>query len=492
MQLILLNEGPSTQLPLVLLHGWGHSSSIWRSWLEQAAPGRQVYGINLPGFGDEAQNAPQSLAHTLNALTALLPAACVLVGWSLGGMLACQLACSNKVKGLLSLAANPSFIARPHWPWAMAPEVFAQFQHNFAEDPAATVQRFSQLQTQGDANRKVRLAEIKSLAPALQPAAWAAALSWLAEVDNSALIPQLRQPQRHLFAEADSLVPATAASACPHSQVVPGGHLLPLGAQGAISQALHEIDHAITRKPRIARAFSQAAGHYDQHALLQQRLGAELIQQLTPAHQRILDIGCGTGFIARSLTHPAEVINLDLAWGMLKTLPQGSLKLQADAEHLPFASASFNAITANLALQWCDLPRVLSEAKRCLTPGGALVFNTLTEGTLSEIAQAWAEVDRFPHVNTFPSIEAILEQCRAAGFSQMQWQVARHRVVDDNLKSLLMSIKGIGAKNQQPGRFTGLTPRARLNAFNRAMQQHAWDGECWGVSYQVLTLYLQA
>ena len=67
---------------------------------------------------------------------------------------------------------------------------------------------------------------------------------------------------------------------------------------------------------------------------------------------------------------------------MLQTLPAGAAKLQADAEQLPFANHTFDAITANLALQWCNLPSVLAEAKRCLATGGQLVFNTLMDGTL--------------------------------------------------------------------------------------------------------------
>lgn len=498
MQLIPLRKAQTqTLLPLVLIHGWGHSSAIWGNWLQHYSPARAIFGINLPGFtpGEAEPATPVSQAGALDQLSALLPDACILMGWSLGGMLACQLAQSPKVKGLLTLAANPSFIARPHWPSALAPEVLAQFQQSFSEDPVATVQRFNQLQAQGHSNRKAVLASLKALTPEIKPAAWAEALNWLGQIDNSNLHEHLQIPQRHLFAEQDALVPSSAADWCPHSRRIPGGHLLPLDAIEPISQALADLDRAQNRA--TAQAFSRAANAYDQHASLQQRLGAELIEHLTPTPKSLLDLGCGTGFIARTLNARTGgalpwIVNLDLAWGMLQTLPVEDLKLQADAEQLPFADGSFEAITANLALQWCNLPVVLSEAKRCLALGGRLIFNTLAEGTLNQISRAWGEVDSLPHVNNFPSQAAILEQCQGAGFSQVSWQASTQRVYAADLKSLLMTIKGIGAKNQQPERFKGLMSAARWRAFSDAMHKYAWDGEGWFVSYEVLTLCLRA
>lgn len=494
MELKLLVDGAGPHLPLVLIHGWGHSLRVWETWLAAKAASRQVYGVNLPGFDPDDDIAPTApnLAAMLTEITARLPAACIVLGWSLGGMLACQLARSPKVKGLLTLAANPSFIARPHWPWAMAPELLQQFQEAFTSDPQATQSRFNQLQAQGHSERKALLNTVKNLAPPIQAAAWSETLNWLGQIDNSRLLAQLNIPQRHLFAEQDALVPVAAALHCAHSRRIAGGHLLPLVAGEAINQALSELDRAQNRT--VAKAFSQAAGVYDQHAQLQQRLGRQLITQLTPAQLQILDLGCGTGFIQRSLANranPPWVVNLDLAWGMLSSLPDHSSRLQADAELLPFATASFDAITANLSLQWCHLPQVLSEAKRCLRPGGSLLFNTLTEGTLESISAAWAQVDQYPHINSFPTQAQVLAQCQQAGFTALDWQAQREYIYADDLTTLLMTIKGIGAKNRQPQRYKGLMSSRRWRAFGDAMHSLAWDGQRWFVSYEVLTLCLR-
>ena len=144
----------------MLLHGWGHNSRIWQAWLAQYPSGRAIYAIDLPGFAALDTEPTLNLAATLNELEALLPEGCLLLGWSLGGMLAGHWP-APQGKGLLTLAANPSFIARPHWPEALEAEVLANFHSSFAQDPNATLQRFSQLQAQGSPNRKALLAQVK-------------------------------------------------------------------------------------------------------------------------------------------------------------------------------------------------------------------------------------------------------------------------------------------------------------------------------------------
>ena len=55
----------------------------------------------------------------------------------------------------------------------------------------------------------------------------------------------------------------------------------------------------IVEKKRIGRGFHRQAGEYDQHAVVQKRVVANL-ERLIEAHcnyspRRLLDIGCGTG-----------------------------------------------------------------------------------------------------------------------------------------------------------------------------------------------------
>src|SRR5690606_41726992 len=67
--------------------------------------------------------------------------------WSLGGMLATQLAArrGDACRGLLTIASNPCFRARIDWSRAMAENIFDAFHEAFRLDPQETLKRFRSL-----------------------------------------------------------------------------------------------------------------------------------------------------------------------------------------------------------------------------------------------------------------------------------------------------------------------------------------------------------
>src|SRR3546814_6678257 len=86
------------------------------------------------------------------------------------------------------------------------------------------------------------------------------------------------------------------------------------------------------RKQRISDAFGAAAGHYDDHAG-PQRLAAALVADLAQRQRpdgvgRILEIGCGTGFLTRHIQARwpgAELVVTDLSPDMLARAATGGL-----------------------------------------------------------------------------------------------------------------------------------------------------------------------
>ena len=75
-----------------------------------------------------ASSIAQELPISRQAIAKHLPEACILCGWSLGGMMATRLAglYPLKIKALITLAANVSFVADMQWPDAMAPPTIAK------------------------------------------------------------------------------------------------------------------------------------------------------------------------------------------------------------------------------------------------------------------------------------------------------------------------------------------------------------------------------
>jgi len=110
--------------------------------------------------------------------------------------------------------------------------------------------------------------------------------------------------------------------------------------------------------------------------------------------ETVLDIGTGTGqYLAplRERIPRGRIIGGDLAIGMLRDLrakgvPGDARLLNADAEVLPLADESCDAIIASYVLFFVpDIPRALAEAHRVLRPGGALLAVTMAHIYMDEL-----------------------------------------------------------------------------------------------------------
>ena len=203
---------------------------------------------------------------------------------------------------------------------------------------------------------------------------------------------------------------------------------------------------------KIARQFSQAARHYQEHDKVQ-RLSAQRLRASMSPVGRLLDIGCGPGTEFSTSPQLTQVIGLDIAPGMLSQMQASFPAYQAlcgDAQALPLVDASLDSIYSNLALQWCgDIKAVISELARVLKPGGQCHLAIVVDGSLAELDALGLRV------NAFEDAQTVLD-----GFSDAHWQID-HQTVEalqvhfDSLRTLLYSIKGVGASaamgvNDQP------------------------------------------
>lgn len=100
-------------------------------------------------------------------------------------------------------------------------------------------------------------------------------------------------------------------------------------------------------------------------------------------HGKVLDVACGTGDMVVELLrtrHAAslQVTGVDLSEEMLaiakRKAPQAEYRL-ADAEHLPFGDASFDAVTCAFGVRnFVHLEKGLGEMVRVLKPGGRMAI----------------------------------------------------------------------------------------------------------------------
>ena len=105
---------------------------------------------------------------------------------------------------------------------------------------------------------------------------------------------------------------------------------------------------------------------------------------------RVLDVGCGAGFLANVLAAQGmEVTGLDASASSLAIAEQHdatrSVRYQVgDAYRLPYADASFEVVSAMDFLEHVSSPAdVIAEAGRVLAPGGLFFFHTFNRTFLS-------------------------------------------------------------------------------------------------------------
>lgn len=139
------------------------------------------------------------------------------------------------------------------------------------------------------------------------------------------------------------------------------------------------------RHSDVAAMFDRVAARYDLAndvlSLGQDRAWRrEVVQAVRPrAGQLILDLAAGTGTSSEPFLHSgASVIPTDLSFGMLLVGKQRRPDMSfvaADALKLPYADASFHAVTISFGLRNVeDTTAALNEMRRVIKPGGTLVI----------------------------------------------------------------------------------------------------------------------
>lgn len=139
---------------------------------------------------------------------------------------------------------------------------------------------------------------------------------------------------------------------------------------------------------------------------------------------RILDLGCGTGRLTARLEGGA-VYGIDRALGMLeRARARGLAVVLGDANALPFAAASFDAlVSTDSAFGLFDWSRALAECARVLTRSGILVVHLRTHAIWSPRAPFERTID--PSVSRDRSGPAFIDAAAAVGLSLVRARLWR-------------------------------------------------------------------
>ncbi len=222
-------------------------------------------------------------------------------------------------------------------------------------------------------------------------------------------------------------------------------------------------------KRKLGRNFGRQARRYDHYARVQQAMAARLVERLRALKtdfRRILEVGCGTGYLTGLLCRAfpqARVTALDLSPALLAAARRrlGNAApvqwLAADGE--AFVPGNYDLITSNSVFQWFTrVPETCRNYREHLTPGGWLAFATLGPGTFRELTESMAAAQRLHPELTAPVIPASRflgaadwqASLKGAGFAGV--------LVEDDLTvegyptllDFLKAVRGMGATGTAP------------------------------------------
>ena len=226
---------------------------------------------------------------------------------------------------------------------------------------------------------------------------------------------------------------------------------------------------------RVARSFGLAAAHYQQEAKAQFESAHRLLAGAAFAG-RVLDIGCGTGWMCSELlAQPGidAILALDIAGPMLSSplLQHPRIQcIQADAAALPLASGCLDGVVSNFALQWLAAPEDFAAGlARVLRPGAECRLAMPVVGTLSELDTAWRRTEGRSPVNTFMTAEDWQRALTAAGIRITHAHQFPLFQYYPSVRALLRGLKAIGAA-ESVHKPAGLWGRRHLQALEAAME----------------------
>ena len=213
-------------------------------------------------------------------------------------------------------------------------------------------------------------------------------------------------------------------------------------------------------KALIKRDFNRYSDSYDQYAALQKRTAQEVAKNVyntIPQGSHILDIGCGTGYIAQSLAKTYGITQLDIAYNMCQKAQSYAPVVNADIEAYPFAIGHFDGAVSSLSMQWAtDIPQWLRVTKSS-TENGVYIASIFSNNTLHQLSKSFYNTVGYSHVVHPVSSDQMLSLCKEAGYNIVCSYIVKETTYHPTLMDLLRHIKYIGAANKLPDRQQSLT-----------------------------------
>jgi pimeloyl-[acyl-carrier protein] methyl ester esterase len=188
---------------LVLIHGFGFGSYIFNE-LESKFHNYNIITIDLPGHGGN-EFVSDDLDDWVNNIKDKIPENAIILGWSLGGLLAIKLTQILPIKKLILVASSPKFVSDNTWQYGIPTNNFKMFSDNLNANIAKGLTRFVSLQG-------LEKTQIKQLKPQIEqnlPSILGLnnALKILQNTDLRKELLQIKDKTQVILGNKDTIVP---------------------------------------------------------------------------------------------------------------------------------------------------------------------------------------------------------------------------------------------------------------------------------------------
>jgi len=198
---------------------------------------------------------------------------------------------------------------------------------------------------------------------------------------------------------------------------------------------------------KISTEFSKYATEYGKYNIIQEKVATKLLTHVKNRPQNILDLGCGSGAIAKKLFWKVEhFVGVDFAPGMLELHPKANYiecihgDFNDDKLFKYLQRYSFDYIISASALQWADdLDAVFKNLRGLNTPVSLAIFTSGTFKTLNTTAQLK------PLLRSRKEIEKIAKRY----FEDAIFEVVEYKLVFESVRKMFRYIKKSGVSGSR-------------------------------------------